>query len=90
MQIEMSGLLASAGGVEPPRTLGGQVEFLFAQQLVRALSQHTDQSGAGDGENYLAVMGDHLAAEVARAGLGIRAQIDANSPAEQGGERRRP
>ncbi|MCS6912314.1 MAG: hypothetical protein RMK29_16690 [Myxococcales bacterium] len=72
------GSLAMLGGDEP-RSLEEQVEYLFAKQLVAAMSQSQAEEASTD--DYLALLSDHLAREMARSGiLGIGRQLVSEVP----------
>ena len=65
----------TATGAEEPRDLGEQMEFVFAQQLLAALNAASGKEGE-DGGEYLSLLSDHLAREIARGGgLGIGRQL---------------
>ncbi len=68
----------AANGAAPPQSPGEQMEYLFAQQLLHALSEAGGEEGqeGQDGANYLSLLGEPLAKEIARSGgLGIGQQI---------------
>lgn len=76
------GSLATSGDA-PPARLDEQVEYFFAHHLVQALAAH---QGEEEGANYLGMMDDYLAREMARrGGLGIGKQL-----LEQKGEEVKP
>lgn len=74
------GSLAIAGADEP-RSIEEQVEYLFARQLVAAMSQSQSQPDEASTDDYLALLSDHLAREIARSGiLGIGRQLVSEVP----------
>ena len=78
--VDMSALgdLATSGA-EELKTPGEQMEYLFAQQLLKAM-QPAEGTGR-EGEEYLGLLSDHLAREIVRGGgLGIAKQLGAEVP----------
>lgn len=76
MGIDMTALgNVASQGAEVPRSLGSQLEYLFAQQLLHALSAQEEKEGS-EGSGYLALLSDPLAQQMADQGtLGIAAQL---------------
>ncbi len=95
MAVDLSALGSlTATGSEPPQTLGEQMEYLFAQQLMHALSQHEGE-GEGEGEGgqsgYLAMLSDALARDMARQGaLGLAQQFRAEGEGPAAGSEGQP
>jgi Rod binding domain-containing protein len=75
--MDVTALGQAAGAAEEtPRSLGEQVEYLFAQQLLQALSEHEKQREGQEGAGYLGLLSGPLAHELARSGgLGIAGQL---------------
>lgn len=74
MGVDMSalGTLATTGA-EELKTPGQQMEYLFAQQLLKAMQP---EDGDKEGGEYLSLLSDHLAHEIVKGGgLGIAKQL---------------
>lgn len=73
MDMTAIGNLATVG-TEAPQGLGQQLEYLFAQQLLAALSRTSEKQG--ERSEYLSLLSDPLAREMAAQGaLGIGRQL---------------
>ncbi len=69
------GALAS-DGAPPPKSLGEQVEYLFAKQLVQAMASSGTTDEKEEGGGYLSLLGEPLTTELVRSdGLGIARQL---------------
>lgn len=61
---------------EAPKDLGEQMEYMFAQQLLRAMVESARFNEAHEGGDYLSLLDDQFAREITKAGgLGISKQL---------------
>ena len=56
----------SATGAEELKDPGAQIEYLFAQQMLQALNAGKDEGEGGQGQDYMSLLSDHLARELAK------------------------